>query len=321
MQRICPVCQEKLTTNDHYFCGNCGGILESSLILKIDSSKKVVDMDKVTTKKSISPSKIKNIAVDFVKLTNIKGIIILLGLLAFVGIPLYVFMTGLQSNLNYMILASKAPKKSINAPLRVQTKETSATPQAAVLPLVPDILGDQDLIKFVPYNSDIFVESADAISLFKMLAVKDTYYTELYESLATNINGRTVAFMDDRTEGKIWVVVLQRKSAEDFKYTVPAKYNWIYSKQTDNKILLSNSQTLLESAISAGSNLEKNINLNPTFVPFRNRISVTAKLAIVTLTGDGKKILSSQIPVEIPDEIKTLLMDAFSKENNFLVIR
>ncbi|NMB70207.1 TFIIB-type zinc ribbon-containing protein [candidate division WWE3 bacterium] len=321
MQRTCPACHEKLTTNDHFFCGNCGSVLESALVVNTGASKKIIDLDKIAFQKTKpKKKKITEVAKNVVEITNLQGIVILLAVLGFIGLPTYIFLSGLHTDLLQSISLAKKRPSVVTLPATPKIAQTSGSVKS--LPLLSARLGNQTLIPFVPYNVDIIVESGDVYNAIKMLVIKDNYYRELHDVLVPVISEHFVFFAKSDPAGTLWAVVMPLKSdANMSEFSIPEKYSWLHLKKIDNFIILSNSAQLVENSIAASSGLEKNINMNPVYVQLRSKVSATGKMSFVAITGEGKNLLSKSLPPEIPQDLTEILMSHFISNSNYLVIR
>jgi len=321
MHRTCPACHEKLTTNDHFFCGSCGSVLDSTLISNTGSTKKVIDLDKVTPQKNRPPhKKIVQAAKEVVEITNLQGIVILLAVLFFVGLPTYIFLSGIHTDLLRGLSLSKKRPAVVTTPQKQIVQQTSES--AKPLPLVSTTLGNQPLISYVPYAVDVFVESGDLFNALKFLAVNDAYYKELWEVLTPVVTERFVGFVEIRNSEIHWAIVTPlRENFTETGLILPEKYKWISAKVADKNLIISNNKALLNISVDAASGLEKNINMNPTFVPLRPKITTNGKLSVVALTGEGKSMLSEQLPNEIPEYLRVLLKEQFKGTNSYLVVK
>ncbi len=321
MQRTCPACHEKLTTNDHFFCGNCGSVLESSLVINTGASKKIIDLDKIAFQKTKpQKKKITQVAKDVVEITNLQGIVILLAVLGFIGLPIYIFLFGVNTDLLQFISMEKKRSPAVTLPATPKIAQTSGSVKS--LPLLSTKLGSQVLIPYVPYNVDIIVEGGDVYNAIKMLVIKDNYYQELHDVLVPVISEHFMFFAKSAPAGTLWTVVIPLKHDADMsEFAIPEKYSWLHFKKADNFIIISNNAQLVEDSIAASSGLEKNINMNPTYVQLRSKVSATGKLSFVAITGEGKNLLSKSLPPEIPNDLTEILMNYFKGNSNYLVVR
>lgn len=317
MQRICPVCREKLISNDHYFCGNCGAVLEETLSQPIDSSKKVVDLNVKKNGPSGVTSHFSDVFRDIIHITNVKGIILLLALLAFIGVPTFLFLDDFQETIQLMRLGYNNPKPARSNSITVN----ESTSSVKTLNLKPTVFNNQELISYVPYTADFLVEGGDISGLFALVSGGDTFYEGLSDLFKLIKADTYVGYGKVTDEGIVWSAIITANNLDELNLeNIPDSYSWLTFRVQGDKLIISNSQVETNEILEAASGLGKSLNQNPVYVSMRSKFPKNGPMLVVAITGDGKYALQGLSYKEVPELVKEKVSDKINGSDNYFIL-
>jgi len=274
MDRTCPKCKSKLSASDCHFCLNCGEKLDDSMVLPKGS------LPVSSTKEQL---KIK------VPLYTIVASLALIVVVAWIA------------NFSFKL----AHKPNITAPA-VDKNNVSSFIVDVGLDVPEGILGDSDLLSYVPSDVDFFFEGYSVSNVVE-------YFKNVDSDLIDKLNGHFVGFV--RLEERGLGFAFEPTEDTDIN-----KEFW-YSKKDGKYLLVTNKKEYLQEMTDAGKKIIKSIEHNSKYASSRVLLPKKGKLMFISLGsnfGNIYQIANDYSPTDsfwsILDQISRHKFDKFVLE-------
>jgi len=311
MSRICPKCKAKLGGYDRFFCTSCGEPLSADLVNRDWVFSRIANFATSSKEKNESKSKFNfNGVVDRLKIfMNVKSIVAAVFSVLFIINVFYFVQYRLGKDLfNDQDVANKIT----GAPI-----EYSKNVVEVPLNWEIDTFGIDNIMEFVPFDSDIVIEGND---LTKFGAA----YSEIdsaYKNLAMFIDGRTeqhfVFFAKDINGEYAWsLIYFPLNSDFNISEDLVTKYAWLKFWKNDPIALVTTQESILSEVSDAKGKTTKNFTQRPIYASTRVTSPKNGKLSIYLTNQKAKNyFLTLKILSKLPKDLQ-MVVESVSKTNS-----
>ena len=332
MNRVCPNCNNNLSKIEHYFCLSCGHKLEDSLIVSggefvrkvhqfmVDESDRVSLIKKVLKKpkkKKVRKKRQKNeVKVQMPGLRKQLKIsfiaVVLIGGLA-VGV---IYLTKNPPNISI-------EPKPVEAPQEIQeTKPENLNVIDLGLDQPSIDLGNDNIIKYIPYETDFYIIGSDAIDSTNRY-FGETAQDEVLSQVGEYVEGRFV-IIGSKEGSSDWtltsILYLKDKEVENLTFEDVTVEDWFIQK-VDDVLVVTNTEEMIQNVTDSSKGLARNIAQNPRTRIDNVEVPDTGQMIFVNVNKeiDPASALMSIFPPT--QEAEDLLKEVAEKNLNKFVIR
>lgn len=320
MKRICPFCKSHMQTNSVYFCTSCGNVLPESLQLRNLSFRKSITL--VFGKKKKERKSSKELISKVLK--DIPTLYLLLGVLSFLLIIIgFVFLvrysnsriSEMVENRSNVVTQESTPNKVLKPSSDSNLKdEKSKGSSETNLNIKIGDFGQNDIYDYVPYDADFYVEVNDTSTLSSYFGFMGGEFFTLVEGIKNNLNQSYAAFFIDNGVHRDWVIIVFPVD-KDIDLSSYSKLN---VKLVDKALVISNEPGLVTEVSNSKSGIAKSLSLNPLFINMKSDIPKKGKLLLLSLTDEGKSVVTDIVRDTSSDELKSIVKEFESTKSNYL---
>jgi hypothetical protein len=326
MVRICPSCKSHLSRYDRFFCTNCGETLPGNLIdtAGIETKKLEVSAGGVVNIDAGQPAVVSLNAAITTGITN-KGIFILLysTILVAVSFTLYLmFQKALPAPNRALTGDTPRPVVSATSP-SVQPESENQTNKYVITPVCTfseGALFNPDLIKLVPFDTDLFFETPDPQKLIGEFLTSnitaDTKFNEFAETNKNNFTGPSGFFIIRRSESYIYGFVTGLNSNINLD-VVGKGYNVL---SLNGFIVLTTDNSLLAEIKDAGDGISKNLGQNPVYASAKAGLGKEGRLSIIPVTKAGAGYMYQLLDKKLSEEMLSVVNSFLNSKLDYAVV-
>lgn len=307
MWRNCPECRNKLTSSDNYFCTTCGAVLPQELTTFPASIKRKYRL----SEKNISSVKKKNGQKTYL------GPLLKVISLIFIVICGYFLVT---------IVSNKIVNKNTSHPA-VVTKKQDTKPQMIQEPEVfkefkSGVISGNKEPYYIPFNVDIYVEGKDLYEFAEHFSdvLKGTEYQKFIDLHKNDLKPEFAGFLVNQSGNNIWSFLLFPSSSSQEIMIDKKEFTELQWKKIDDAILITIDPSIIKSVEDSKQGIEKNLNLNPVYINFKNQLPPNGKLFLIPLNKTGSRYLENLLNAGISPQFKEVLNNFLNQKLPALVI-
>ncbi|MFC1700036.1 hypothetical protein ACFLZ4_00120 [Patescibacteria group bacterium] len=299
MVRTCPSCKSKLDASSSYFCSFCGQKLPEEL----KSSPKSVRNTRVFLSKK-KPSDIISVFTDF----RFKKTLIGLGLVFIAVFAAFVFFKNFRSSDE-----DKTTQQLSSGKGKISYKNT----KEGDLDMITANFNQYDARNYTPYDVDFYFEFSDFSKFSDYFGFLGSNYFTLSENLSGKVSSFFSVFVSIGEEGYIWNFIFF--PAEGYG-GVSGEYEDLYIESVEGAIVVSTSESVINSVRSAKTGISKNLSLHPSYVSIKNNLPPEGKVFMISLTDKGKNYVLGLKNSDVPTKFSNLIQSLEDIRSNYLVI-
>ncbi|MBN1162225.1 TFIIB-type zinc ribbon-containing protein [Patescibacteria group bacterium] len=300
MNRVCPKCESELGSYDHHFCTSCGTELPEELISKDESFRQVNHLSLSTQS---NPDEQKNVHGYFNRLRSSLGDRVIVGvavlLLMLVAFTIYLVVTQ----------ATLSAKRSV-APVENKSAKVDT-----------GLMGDEMIAKYVPYEADVYIETADSQLLGRLFLEFDPGYYTLVQDIEKNTKSHTGLYiLGLSSEPSMTIIIFPEKEDFGVDGLKLDGYDWLVAREVEKSIVISTREDNISNTLYAKSGLAKNLIQHPKFVTYTKQNIPEGKIIIYTSSSEVKDMLIMLLSKSDSDTIRSILEDYKQTESNFVIL-
>lgn len=336
MVRICPSCKSHLSRYDRFFCTVCGNTLPSELA---DTAEVVEKRPNVFSAESLKAapgqvgpvSTIAGIVAETEEKPGLTGKKIFLfmysaGLIGLSFLLFTVFQKATPTlNKNSSVIPSETVSVSTSSavPKKVEVQNTKYVIKPACS-FLEGALFNADLIKLVPFDTDMFFETSDPQKFMAAVMgssiVSETKFKKFAEDNKDNFTGASGLFIVKKADGYVYGFVTKLK-------TTGAAAGSTTGAEKDSNVLSINGftvvttdSTILSEVEDAGAGISKNLGQNPVYASAKSVLPKEGKLAIISVTKNGNGFLYQLLDKKLTEEFLTIVNSFLDSKLDYAVV-
>jgi hypothetical protein len=323
MKRICPFCNYNLTQASVYFCENCGSVLPDEFQLQsvgsVFENREISKEDKKKKKNrdlknSSDYKQTKNSEEKLILLFVAICFVMALGALIF----LLIRDVGFFNSNFFGNKSVSSPEETAQKEVQIQ-KENSAEDNCLYLGLnlSSGPFWRNDVLSYVPYDADFYIEINDASTLNSYFSFLGGEFFTLSEILRDNIKSSYSAFHIKKGADSSWVIIV---FPNDKSFQV-REFENIFTDLVDDALVISSKPALIEEVKMVKSEISKNISMHPLFISAKPFIANEGQVFMLKITSDADIVIDNVIRETLSDDLRLIMKSFRDSEKSYLVIK